>query len=161
LLLLAATPLAAQRAAAPERTDAALTSRLREIIRGVHGGVGIYARHLRTGRTVAINADTVFPTASIIKVPILLTLYDQVEQGKIDLEARLRYPDTLPYRYVEATDVVGYMAPGDTLPVSELAFLMLTVSDNVASLWLQALVGGGAQVNQWLGAHGFEHTRVN
>ena len=161
LLLFTAVPLAAQSAAAPERTDAALTARLQTLVRGFHGNVGIYARHLRTGRTAALDADSVFPTASMIKVPILMTLFDQVEQGRVNLEARVPYPDTLHYRYVEATDVVGYMAPGDTLPVSELAFLMLTVSDNVASLWLQALVGGGAQVNQWLDAHGFAQTRVN
>jgi beta-lactamase class A len=161
LLLLLAAPLAAQSAAAPERADAALTARLQEIVRGFHGDVGIYARHLRTGRTAAIRADELFPTASMVKVPILMTLYDQVEQGKLDLDARVPYPDTLHYRYVESTDVVGYMAPGDTLPLSELAFLMLTVSDNVAALWIQATVGGGARVNTWLDAHGFEQTRVN
>jgi beta-lactamase class A len=53
------------------------------------------------------------------------------------------------------------MVAGDTLPLRELAFLMLTVSDNHASLWIQALVGGGAAVNEWMAAHGFEHTRVN
>jgi beta-lactamase class A len=123
--------------------------------------VGIYVRHLRTGAGAMINADSVFPTASLVKIPILLTLYDQVQQGRLDLDARVPYPDTLNYRYVEATDVVGYMVAGDTLPLSELAFLMLTVSDNVASLWIQALVGGGAAVNEWMAAHGFEHTRVN
>lgn len=155
LLLLFAAPLHAQ------RTDAALTAKLREAARGFHGEVGIYVRNLRTGATVEIDADTVFPTASMIKVPILLTLYDQVERGKLDLEARVPRPDTLNYRYVESTDVVGYMAPGDTLPLRELAFLMLTVSDNVASLWIQAEVGGGAAVNEWLAAHGFRDTRVN
>jgi beta-lactamase class A len=97
----------------------------------------------------------------MIKVPILLTLYDQAEHGTVDLDARVAYPDTLHYRYGEATDVVGYMAAGDTIPLSELAFLMLTVSDNFASLWIQGLVGGGATVNEWLAAHGFEQTRVN
>jgi beta-lactamase class A len=159
-LLLLTAPLAAQ-APPPPRVDAALTARIDSLARGFHGQVGIYVRNLRTGATVEINPDTVFPTASMIKVPILLTLFDQVQQGKIDLNARVAYPDTLHYRYVESTDVVGYMAPGDTLPVSELAFLMLTVSDNVASLWLQALVGGGPVVNDWLAGHGFEHTRVN
>jgi beta-lactamase class A len=38
---------------------------------------------------------------------------------------------------------------------------MLAVSDNVASLWIQALVGGGVVVNEWLAEHGFEWTRVN
>jgi beta-lactamase class A len=84
-----------------------------------------------------------------------------VERGAMNLDARVPRPDTLTYRYVESTDVVGYMAPGDTLPLSELAFLMLTVSDNVASLWIQAEVGGGVAVNEWLAANGFRHTRVN
>lgn len=160
LSLLAAAPLQAQREPATH-TDRALAARLETIARGFHGRVGVYVRNLRTGATVELNADSVFPTASMIKVPILLTLYDQVEQGRLDLDARVPYPDTLHYRYVESTDVVGYMAAGDTLPLRELAFLMLTVSDNVASLWIQALVGGGAQVNEWLAAHGFAQTRVN
>lgn len=164
LLLASAAPLHAQggaRAMPAERSDAALTARLQRLTQGFGGEVGIYVRHLRTGRTVVIRADEVFPTASMIKVPILLTLYDHAEHGKVDLDARVAYPDTLHYRYGEATDVVGYMAAGDTLPLSELAFLMLTVSDNFASLWIQGLVGGGAAVNEWLAAHGFEQTRVN
>jgi beta-lactamase class A len=131
------------------------------MVRGFRGDVGIYVRHLPTGATVAIGADTVFPTASLIKVPILLALYDQVQRGRLSLDARVPYPDTLTYRYTEATDVVGYMAAGDTLPLRELAFLMLTISDNHASLWIQALVGGGAAVNAWLDGHGFRQTRVN
>ncbi|HSJ08256.1 MAG TPA: serine hydrolase [Longimicrobiales bacterium] len=159
--LLLGAPLAAQQPAAAERTDSVLQARLETLVRGFGGDVGVYVRHLGTGAGTAIRADEVFPTASMIKVPILLTLYDQVERGLHDLDARLPYPDTLRYAYVESTDVVGYMAPGDTLPLSELAFLMLTVSDNVASLWLQALVGGGVKVNEWLESNGFTHTRVN
>jgi len=162
LALLAAAPLRAQAPSSPAaRTDRALTAQLEGLARGFHGQVGIYVRNLRTGAGVEIRADSVFPTASMIKVPILLTLYDQVSRGTLDLEARVPYPDTLHYRYVESTDVAGYMAAGDTLPLRELAFLMLTVSDNVASLWIQALVGGGTAVNQWLAEHGFEYTRVN
>jgi beta-lactamase class A len=164
LLSLAVAPLHAQRrSAAPPapRPDTALTAKLERLLQGFHGDVGVYVRHLPTGASAAIRADELFPTASMIKVPILLTLYDQVERGKLDLKAELPYPDTLRYQYVENTDVVGYMKPGQTLPLSELAFLMLTVSDNVASLWIQALVGGGVVVNEWLAAHGFKETRVN
>jgi beta-lactamase class A len=39
--------------------------------------------------------------------------------------------------------------------------LMLTMSDNTASLWLQSLAGGGVVINQWLEQHGFTTTRVN
>lgn len=163
LLTLVLLPLAAQplRAQPVEWTDPALAAKLDSITRGFRGEVGIYVRHLPTGAGAALRADELFPTASLIKVPILLTLYDQVEQGRLDLDARVPYPDTLHYRYVESTDVVGYMVAGDTLPLSELAFLMLSVSDNLASLWIQGMVGGGAVVNEWLAAHGFRHTRVN
>jgi beta-lactamase class A len=161
IALAAAAPVHAQQPAPAAWTDTTLAATLDSLTRGFHGGVGIYVRHLPTGASVAINADSVFPTASLVKLPILLTLYDLVLRGVLDLDARVPYPDTLHYRYVESTDVVGYMVAGDTLPLSELTFLMLTVSDNVASLWIQALVGGGAAVNEWMAAHGYEHTRVN
>jgi beta-lactamase class A len=160
-LLLAAAPLRAQDAPPAAWADTALAATLDSLARGFHGTVGIYVRHLPTGASAAFRADELFPTASMIKVPILLALYDQVEQGRLDLDARVPYPDTLHYRYVESTDVVGYMVPGDTLPLSELAFLMLSVSDNLASLWIQGLVGGGTTVNEWMAAHGFGQTRVN
>lgn len=157
--LLPAPPLLAQ-PAPPAWTDTVLTARLAQLVDGFDGAVGLYVQHLVTGATATLQADTLFPTASLIKVPILAALYDQVAQGRHDLDAVLAYPPTLNYKYVETTDVVGFMAPGDTLPLSELAFLMLSVSDNVASLWIQGLVGGEA-VNAWLAANGFAHTRVN
>ena len=144
-----------------ERPDPVLQRTVEGLVRGFGGDVGVYVRHLPTGRTVAVNADSVFPTASLVKVPILAALFDAVERGALDLEAVQRRPAWLEYRYVEATDVVSYMATGDSLPLRELAFLMLTVSDNVASLWIQALVGGGLEVNEWLAGHGYERTRVN
>lgn len=144
-----------------ERRDPALQREIERLVRGFGGDVGVYVRHLPTGRTAAVNADSVFPTASLVKVPILAAMFDAIERGELELEGVQRRPAWLEYRYVEGTDVVSYMAPGDSLPLRELAFLMLTVSDNVASLWIQALVGGGLQVNAWLAAHGYERTRVN
>jgi beta-lactamase class A len=164
LCLMAAAPLTAQRTTSPSpvsHTDSVLQARLHAIVQGFGGDAGVYVRHLATGASAAINADDVFPTASMVKVPIMFAVYDQVERGVLDLDALLPYPDTLRYAHVESTDVVGYMAPGDTLPLSELVFLMLSVSDNVASLWLQAVVGGGVRVNEWLAANGFQQTRVN
>jgi beta-lactamase class A len=162
--LMSAAPLTAQHTTSPSpvsHTDSVLQARMHAIVQGFAGDAGVYVRHLLTGASAAIHADDVFPMASMVKVPIMFAVYDQVERGVLDLDALLPYPDTLHYAHVESTDVVGYMAPGDTLPLSELVFLMLSVSDNVASLWLQALVGWGVQVNEWLAANGFQHTRVN
>jgi beta-lactamase class A len=144
-----------------QRADTVLQALLERMVHGFGGDVGVYVHHLGSGATAAVHADEVFPTASMIKVPLLLTLFQQVEQGTHDLDARLPFPDTLTYAFTEATDVVGYMQPGDSLPLSQTAFLMLSTSDNLASLWIQALVGGGAAVNEWLASHGFAETRVN
>lgn len=159
LLGLLAGPVGAQEAR--ETVDPALQEKIEELADGFAGEVGIYVQHLPSGATATLRPDETFPTASLIKIPLLLTLYEQVEQGALDLAAVLPYPDTLDYQYEESTDVVGHMDPGDELPLSELAFLMVSVSDNVASLWIQALIGGGAAVNKWLGEHGFTQTRVN
>ena len=45
---------------------------IEESIKGFNGDIGIYVKNLRTGKIIAINADTIFPTASIVKVPILV-----------------------------------------------------------------------------------------
>ena len=63
-----------------QKTDRKLQSIIQEAITGFNGDIGIYVKNLRTEKTVAINADTVFPTASIVKVPILLGIMDKIEK---------------------------------------------------------------------------------
>jgi beta-lactamase class A len=92
-LTLAVLPLCAMqaqgRAWPAVKNDARLERELRALAAQVRGDVGIYVRHLRTGRGVAIRADEVFPTASMIKVPIMLGVHDAVARGQ------LHYSDTL------------------------------------------------------------------
>jgi hypothetical protein len=45
------------------QTDAKLTAKLQDAVKGFNGQVGIYVQNLKTGKTAAINADTLFPTA--------------------------------------------------------------------------------------------------
>jgi beta-lactamase class A len=137
--------------------DPDLQRRLEALAGEVRGVVGMYVRNLRTGETAAIRADEAFPTASMIKVPILIGTFDAVEKGKLRFDQPLVYTDSLLY---EGHDLVGALEDSATVPLAKLALLMITTSDNTASLWLQGLVGG-ATINDWLGAHGFDSTRVN
>jgi beta-lactamase class A len=155
LLVLFALPASARQRL---HRDAKLERQLSALADSVHGNVGIYVHNLTTGTTAEVNADSVFPTASMIKVPILVTLYDQITKGNVDIHQRLVYTDSL---YYPGTDILGSFKDSATIDVSQLVMLMLTMSDNTASLWLQSLAGGGASINQWLEAHGFEHTRMN
>ena len=151
-------PAAAQRAPRPSR-DVALEAKLQQLVTPFQGTVGIYVRNLKTGRYAAIRADEVFPTASMIKVPIMLTLFQQIEDG------RLGWLDTLTYRdsllYAGEDDLLGKLRDSTPIPLAQVAMLMITTSDNTASLWLQKLVGTGTVINAWLAGHGFDSTRVN
>jgi len=144
-------------APAPARSDPELQRRLEELAGTVRGRVGIYVRHLRTGRTAAVNADELFPTASMVKVPILIGTFDAIERGRLSFDQPLVYTDSLLY---EGHDLIGALEDSATIPLSKVALLMITTSDNTASLWLQGLVGGGG-INQWLAANGYDSTRVN
>src|SRR5579863_600199 len=78
-----------------QHPDKRLEARLRPLIDSFHGVAGVYVRNLRTGREVAINADTIFPTASIIKIPILCGIFDKISQGAYTYEQPLVYRDSM------------------------------------------------------------------
>lgn len=159
LLTLAALPpcrLTAQ--TAQDRPDRSLQHQLDSLAQGFHGQVGIYVRHLKSGRTAAVNADSVFPTASMIKVPILIGVFDAMERGRLDFRQKLTYTDSLLY---DGDDILGSFKDSSVVPLNKLTLLSITTSDNTASLWLQALAGTGTVINEWLATHGFDSTRVN
>jgi beta-lactamase class A len=141
-----------------QSTDARLQRALDSLTTGFHGTVGIYVRHLKSGRTAGVNADSVFPTASMVKVPILIATFDAMERGALDFKQELIYTDSLLY---EGDDILGAFRDSAKVPLDKLTLLSITTSDNTASLWLQALAGGGTTINQWLAEHGFDSTRVN
>ncbi len=139
------------------QTDKKLTSKLQDAVKGFHGQVGIYVQNLKTGKTVAINADTLFPTASMIKVSIQCGVMDKIEKGELKYNQKLGYRDSLLYA---GEDILGSFKDKDTIQLSKVAMLMITMSDNTASLWLQKLVGG-EYINNWLQQNGFKAMRVN
>ena len=156
--MLLASPVRAQDAPRPVR-DAKLEASLATLASQLHGTVGIYVRHLTSGRYAAIRADEVFPTASMIKVPIMLTLFQQIADGRLGWLDALTYRDSL--LYAGEDDLLGKLRDSTPIPLAQVAMLMITTSDNTASLWLQKLVGTGTVINAWLAGHGFDSTRVN
>jgi beta-lactamase class A len=148
---------ASSRQAAPQRLDADLQRKLEAVVSGFRGDVGVYVRHLATGQTAAIQPDTLFPTASMVKVPILCAIFDKIEKGELKYSQELLYRDSLKYD----DGVTGSFRDSTKKPLAELVMLMITLSDNTASLWLQQLAGTGTTINEWLESNGFHHTRVN
>jgi beta-lactamase class A len=142
-----------------QRTDTKLQKQITELIKGFHGDIGIYVHDLKHNKTVAINADTIFPTASIVKISILTGIMQKIQNGELNYHQRLLYTDSLYYS--EGDDILSAFKDSSTIELSKVMMLMLTISDNCASLWLQGLAGGGVRINALLDSMGYTYTRVN
>ena len=140
------------------KTDARLKKEVEKLLPGFNGQVGVYIKNLRTNKIVSINADTIFPTASMVKIPILIGIMDKISKGELQYHQTLTYKDSLLYAGV---DILGSFKNNEKIELSKVMMLMLTMSDNTASLWLQSLAGGGKRINQILDSIGIKATRVN
>ncbi|RFM33022.1 serine hydrolase [Chitinophaga silvisoli] len=138
--------------------DQQLEKGLRNVISGFRGDVGIYVRNLKTGHYAEINADSVFPTASIVKIPILIGVFDKIEKGELQYHQPLVYRDSAKYG---GSGIMQYFKDSSDTELSVLLALMMSYSDNTASLWNQALAGGGERINQLMEQYGMQVTRVN
>jgi len=144
---------------APVADLAKLEQELVTLTESFHGDVGIYIKHLVTGQEIKLNADALLPTASMVKVPILVTLFDRIQRGDLDYDSTL----------IWSVDLVNYADDGilsafkdsSAISITKVISLMITYSDNLASLWCQELAGGGLAINKWLDENGFEKTRMN
>ncbi len=115
-------PAAAQQAR--PHLDKKLQSSLEQLATSLHGVAGIYVQHLPSGRFAAVNADQVFPTASMIKLPILVTLFQEVEDGRLHWRDTLTYRDSLAYS--DEDDLLAKVKDKSPVPLSQVAMLMIT-----------------------------------
>ncbi len=76
------------------------------------------------------RGDETFSTASLIKVSILVTVYDLVAKGQLSLNDPLT---VLKIDQVPGSGLLQYMHSGMFLTVQDAAWLMMTVSDNTAT----------------------------
>ena len=144
---------------AAQKKDLKLQKQVEELTRNFKGDIGIYIHDLKHNRTVSINADTIFPTASVVKIPILIGIMSKIQTGELNYHQRLMFTDSLLYR--EGDDILSDFKDSSTIELSKVMMLMITISDNCASLWLQGLSGGGTKINLLLDSLGLKATRIN
>jgi beta-lactamase class A len=141
-----------------QKVNKKLQHALETLTTGFKGDVGIYVKDLHTGKFASINADSIFPTASMVKVPILIGIMDKLNKGELKYHQELTYKDSLLYA---GSDLLASLKNNEKVELSKVIMLMLTTSDNTASLWLQSLAGTGTRINQILDSIGYTATRVN
>jgi beta-lactamase class A len=133
-----------------------LAAQIAERLAGFKGVMGVAARHLDTGQTVFVNADTRFPTASAIKTAVMVEVFHQFADGRLAPDTRL--PLTVADK-VGGSGILKDLSPGLDLSVSDLLTLMMALSDNTATNMLIGRVGT-ANVNRRLAAYGLLDTKL-
>lgn len=141
-----------------QKNDPVLEKKLQALITGFRGDIGMYVHNLKNHRQVAIQADSIFPTASMVKIPILTGIMRKIEDSQLTYHQPLIYKDSLLY---EGEDILGSFKNNEKIELSKVLMLMLTTSDNTASLWLQTLAGTGTRINELMDSLGLPNTRVN
>lgn len=121
-----------------------LRTRVSELADDFTGQLAVSAVDLSTGERVDWQPDLVLPTASVIKVPVLIALLRQVDQGGIDLDARVTMKAE---ERVGGSGVLKLFDGGLQPTVRDVATMMIAVSDNTATNMVIDLVGGTEPVN--------------
>lgn len=95
------------------------------------GTVSLYARNLDSGASFGILETKPVRTASTIKLPILCSVFDAVARG----QAKWTEPLTITAAAkVSGSGVLGTeFSDGVRLPLSDVAHLMIVLSDNTAT----------------------------
>jgi len=129
--------------------------KLVELLNPPTGVVALAATHIESGRTWRHNEHLCLPSASLIKLPILAAFWAAVEAGRLDPAERVAVPE----KSVEGTGVLKALAPGLRPAWSDLATLMITVSDNVATNLIVDRLGL-TTIQEWIGHAGMAETRI-
>lgn len=140
LLLCLCAGVAAQNAA-PARHGESL-GQLRGQLLGIRqkfpGDMSIYMRNLSTGDEIALDADTVYETFSVIKLAIAAEVLREAEAGKFSLSDRVAIT---PGDRRLPSGVLYSLDPGLQPTIHDLLTLMIIISDNEATDILASKVG--------------------
>ncbi len=118
---------------------------------------GLLFVDLETGDYVDFNSDKVYPTASVIKLPILIAFLQDVDAGKINLNEVWTMTNDV---------IVGGSGEFQDLPVNtkftaqNVIDKMITISDNTATNMVIKRMGGINYVNQRFAQLGLSNTRL-
>jgi len=125
-------------------------------IAGFQGTVTLYAKNLDTGASIGIREAEPVRTASTIKLPIMLAVFDAVARG----QARWTEPLTVTAaEKVSGSGIIGTeISDGVQLPLSDVLHLMIVLSDNSATNMILERFTADA-VNAYLDKIGIKTTR--
>ena len=104
------------------------------------GHVGIYIKDLNSDKVWEYNPDRLFPSASLIKVPIMVAICEKIKRSELSLDTRIKL--TRRDR-AGGSGSLKWVREGTSLSVMEIIYKMITESDNTATKMLIVYAGIG------------------
>jgi beta-lactamase class A len=142
------------------KRDAALEKQFAEIAKDAKGKVGAAAVLLDTGDAALLNADGHYPMQSVYKLPISMTVMDQVRLGKLDLDEKIGVTKEDFVKLGQASPLRDKNPNGGEFTIRELIRLALVESDGTASDVLMRIAGGPTAVQDYLTQIGIRDWKV-
>ena len=155
VFLIALSPARAQQAAASPL--ARLQANIDRTTKSVNADWGIYIKCLETSEEISINADRQMDTMSVIKIPLMVEAFRQIDAGKFSLSDKVTLQDSDKR---PGTGIIRSLDAGAVLTIKDLLTLMIIVSDNTATDLMFKKVGGIEPVNELVKSYGLTHTRA-
>jgi beta-lactamase class A len=127
----------------------------RAALTSLPGEAGAFASDTDGHALFCEREDEPFPSASVIKVPLVMTLYADAARGLLDLDERVAVGEK-----VDGTGVLRHMQDVERVSLRDLAMLAIMVSDNTATNRLIERVGV-ERVGERLGEWGCSRSRLS
>lgn len=114
-----------------ELVRARLHRRVQAVAAGLSGRLAVVVQGVEDDApAVDLHGDAVYSSASIVKLPVLWSFFEQVDAGELDPSERWRLADG---DRVDGSGVLKLLQGGAELTLLDLATLMIVVSDNSAT----------------------------
>lgn len=150
--------LAAVALLAPSASGADLEARIAPLVKGHKGTVAVAVKHLTTGESYYLNADTAMPTASLIKLPVMVEAYWQAKEGTVKFDTKLTL--TKGDKVGGSGILTQHFSDGATFPLRDAVRLMIVYSDNTATNMVVDQVGLPATSKRMVSL-GLKDTKLN
>jgi beta-lactamase class A len=138
--------------------SATLESQIMPLIKAHQGKVTVAVKHLGTGESFEYEAGTPMPTASLIKLPVMVEVYRQADAKKVDMNSMvtLKQEDKVPGSGV----LTKHFTPGATFTLRDAVRLMIAFSDNTATNLVLDKIGIGATAEA-MEKLGYPNTKIH
>ena len=137
---------------------ASLDSQLRALLDGHEGKAAVAIKHLTTGEQFTFRENETMPTASLIKLAVMIETYRQAETGRVDLDRRITLKDE--DKVAGSGILTPHFSAGSQISLRDAVQLMIAYSDNTATNLVLNQIGIKS-TSETMEKLGFPNTKIH